>query len=55
MLHWIAEAKTNTEIGKILSISVRTVEKHVETIYRKLGVENRMGAILRVLSSKARE
>lgn len=50
VLHWIAEGKTNAEIGRILSISVRTVEKHVETVYRKLGVENRMGAILRVLS-----
>ncbi|EDY17237.1 transcriptional regulator, LuxR family [Chthoniobacter flavus Ellin428] len=39
----------------VLSISVRTVEKHVETVYRKLGVENRMGAVLRVLSSKARD
>lgn len=54
VLHWIAEGKSNVEIGKILFISVRTVEKHVETIYRKLGVENRMGAILRVLSSTTR-
>lgn len=54
VLHWIAEGKSNPEIGKILSISVRTVEKHVETVYRKLGVENRMGAVLRVLSSHAR-
>jgi DNA-binding CsgD family transcriptional regulator len=50
VLRWIAEGKTNVEIGRILSISVRTVEKHVEIVYRKLGVENRMGAVLRVLS-----
>lgn len=54
VLHWIAEGKSNPEIGKILSISGRTVEKHVETVYKKLGVENRMGAVLRVLSSQSR-
>ena len=54
VLHWIAEGKSNPEIGRILSISVRTVEKHVEIVYRKLGVENRMGAVLRVLSRDGR-
>jgi len=38
---WIYQKKTNWEIGKILSISVRTVDKHVENIFRKLGVNDR--------------
>jgi DNA-binding CsgD family transcriptional regulator len=41
---WICEAKTNPEISTILSISPRTVHKHVEHILEKLGVENRSQA-----------
>jgi DNA-binding CsgD family transcriptional regulator len=52
VLHWLNEGKTNAIIGQILSISVRTVEKHVQSIYRKLGVETRTGAMLRVLSAQ---
>lgn len=50
VLGWLVEGKTNAEIASILSISVRTVEKHVEMIYRKLGVETRTGAMLRIFS-----
>ena len=48
---WLAQGKTNLEIGLILAISRRTVEKHVESILRKLGVENRVAAA--VLISRA--
>ena len=41
---WIAHGKTNREIGQILSMSPRTVNKHLEQIFRKLGVENRTTA-----------
>ncbi len=44
VLEWIAEGKTNPEIALLLSISNRTVEKHCERIYEKLGVENRIAA-----------
>jgi DNA-binding CsgD family transcriptional regulator len=50
VLHWIAEGKSNIDIGRVLGISVRTVEKHVEAVYRKLGVETRTAAVLRVFS-----
>lgn len=43
---WIALGKTNHEISIILSLSQRTVEKHVEKILVKLGVENRTSAAL---------
>ncbi|MCC5806630.1 MAG: helix-turn-helix transcriptional regulator [Opitutales bacterium] len=46
VLHWIAEGKTNPEIAELLGISPRTVHKHCEHIYSKLGVENRQTALL---------
>jgi DNA-binding CsgD family transcriptional regulator len=45
---WLAQAKTNWEIGTILGISTRTVEKHVENLLRKLDVENRTAAALEI-------
>ena len=45
---WLAQAKTNGEIGTILGISTRTVEKHVENLVRKLHVENRTAAALEI-------
>jgi DNA-binding CsgD family transcriptional regulator len=42
--HWLALGKTNREIALILRTRVRTVEKHMESILRKLGVENRTTA-----------
>ncbi|WP_372831180.1 response regulator [Pontibacterium sp.] len=53
VLHWIANGKTNREIAEILEMSPRTVNKHLEQIFPKLGVENRTaaaGVALRLLS-----
>jgi len=44
ILAYVAEGKTNAEIGLILAISRRTVEKHVECILSRLGVGNRTAA-----------
>lgn len=44
VLLWIANGKTNREIGLILNMSPRTVNKHLEQVFRKLGVENRTAA-----------
>lgn len=44
--HWIAEGKSNPEIGTILGISRSTVKIHVERILEKLGVENRTAAAM---------
>ncbi len=44
VLHWIANGKTNREIAEILEMSPRTVNKHLEQIFPKLGVENRTSA-----------
>ena len=45
ILRWAGEGKRNAEIGIILGVSLRTVEKHLENIFRKLGVETRTAAI----------
>ncbi|MCS6288035.1 MAG: hypothetical protein H8K10_03550 [Nitrospira sp.] len=45
ILSWVAQGKTNPEIGSILGISPRTVKKHLERIYSRLGVENRHAAM----------
>jgi DNA-binding CsgD family transcriptional regulator len=51
ILVWVVNGKTNSEIGTILGISPRTVQKHLERIYGRLGVENRHAAIHMALSS----
>jgi DNA-binding CsgD family transcriptional regulator len=44
VLHWIAEGKSNEEIGLILGAKLRTITKHVEQIFARIGVENRSSA-----------
>ncbi len=44
VLLWISCGKQNREVGEILSISPRTVNKHLEQIFQKIGVENRASA-----------
>ncbi len=44
VLLWIANGKANRDIGEILGISPRTVNKHLEQVFAKLGVENRASA-----------
>ncbi len=44
VLFWLARGKTNREIGQILSRSSRTVNKHLEQVYKKMSVENRTSA-----------
>lgn len=46
---WIMQGKTNHEIAEILNISSRTVQKHIQYLYDKMGVENRRAAISRAL------
>jgi DNA-binding NarL/FixJ family response regulator len=54
VLLWISRGKSNREIGEILTISPRTVNKHLEQIFVKLGVENRASAAARAVRTLAR-
>ncbi|MAN50993.1 MULTISPECIES: response regulator [unclassified Marinimicrobium] len=54
VLLWIAHGKTNREIGQILSMSPRTVNKHLEQVFRKLGVDNRTSAAAAAIRCMAR-
>ena len=49
VLLWVSRGKSNREIGEILTISPRTVDKHLEQIFQKLGVANRASAAARAV------
>ena len=49
---WVCQGKTNAEIAIILGVSPRTVQKHVEHIFEKMGVGSRM-ALAALLNAKA--
>lgn len=49
ILFWVTQGKSDEVIATLCGISLRTVHKHVENIYTKLGVETRTGAMLRAL------
>lgn len=48
MFH-VLQGRTNTEIGRALSISPRTAHKHLEHVFAKLGAANRASAIVTVI------
>lgn len=52
VLNLVVDGKTNNQIGMALGISVKTVEKHLHAIFRKMGVVSRVeAAILAVQES----
>jgi DNA-binding NarL/FixJ family response regulator len=51
VLLWIARGKSNRDIGEILGLSPRTVNKHLEQVYSKLGVENRASAAIKAIQA----
>jgi DNA-binding CsgD family transcriptional regulator len=56
VLVWVARGKSNRDVGQILALSPRTVNKHLERVFVKLGVENRAAAAavaIGVLSERA--
>lgn len=50
VVHWLSCGKTDAEIAALLRISPRTVHKHLEHVYVKLGVETRTAAVMRLLA-----
>ena len=54
VLHWVVQGKTNRDIGDILGTSPRTVHKHLEHVFAKLGVETRTAAAAMALGKVRR-
>jgi DNA-binding CsgD family transcriptional regulator len=52
VVRWLMAGKADRDIAELLGISVRTVHKHLQRIYEKLGVENRTAAVMRVLNGR---
>ncbi|MFA9219118.1 MAG: response regulator, partial [Sphingomonadaceae bacterium] len=53
VLNWVIKGKTNRDIGDILGTSPRTVNKHLEHVFVKLGVETRTSAASMAVSQIA--
>ena len=53
ILQWVGAGKTDRQVAEILGSSHRTVQKHLEHIYVKLGVENRTAAVMRASAPPA--
>ncbi|MBO0848301.1 MAG: helix-turn-helix transcriptional regulator [Pseudonocardia sp.] len=52
VLEQVALGHTSVAIGHMINCSARTVSKHLENIYRKLGVTNRAAAIATVRNTR---
>ena len=52
VLRWVAAGKSDAQIGAILRISARTVQKHLQNVYDKLGVESRTAAAMRISGAR---
>ena len=51
VITYLKEGLTNKEIANNLSISIHTVKAHLESIYEKLQVKNRVQAVIKVANS----
>ena len=49
VLYWVVKGKTSRDIGDILDTSPRTVNKHLERVFEKLGVETRTAAAAKAI------
>jgi transcriptional regulator EpsA len=49
ILHWVRQGKTNFEIALILDISVLTVKNHLQKLFKRLNVHNRVQAVARIM------
>ena len=52
VLRWLAEGKSNWQIGQIVGCTEATVKKHLQHIYNKMGVETRTAAAATYLRAK---
>ncbi len=54
VLTWLTAGKTDREIADILTANPRTIQKHLQHIYEKLGVETRTAAVMRAMEMSLR-
>ncbi|MGZ5215779.1 MAG: helix-turn-helix transcriptional regulator [Caldimonas sp.] len=54
VIAWLARGKTDRDIAAILGCSHRTVQKHLQRSYEKLGVETRTAAVMRAFAGAPR-
>jgi DNA-binding response OmpR family regulator/DNA-binding CsgD family transcriptional regulator len=54
ILMWISRGKTNKEVGLIIGSSPRTINKHLEHVFEKLGVVTRAAAVSVALQRTAK-
>jgi len=54
VLLWVAQGKSNNDVGVILGMAEKTVKKHMGNIFEKLGVEGRNGATVSALEVLSR-
>ncbi len=52
VLSWVIEGKTDWEIGRILTISQRTVRFHIDNIIKKFGVSNKLQAAVTAVKNR---
>lgn len=55
VLFWLSQGKTNPELAILLGVQITTVKKHLESIFMKLGVENRTTAAALALEHMNRQ
>jgi DNA-binding NarL/FixJ family response regulator len=55
VLLWVAQGKSNGEIGAILGTTENTVKKHMQHIFEKLGLDSRNAAAVRALETLSRK
>ena len=53
VLSWVATGRTDREVAEVLGVSVRTVQKHLQGCFAKLGVNDRAAAVARAWSHAA--
>lgn len=51
VMQWVAAGKTDKDVAALMGLSPRTVHKHLQNVYAKLGVETRTAAVMRTLGS----
>ncbi len=51
---WLAQGKSNGDIGKIIGAAESTIKRHLQNIFEKLGIDNRHAAIVLALETLVR-